>query len=154
VVETASILDVSLPSSIADAVADADLIDAAIAQGRANPVVAALHGLARRPGLGEMRARTIRRLIDGRVRGIDLAYLAIEIGDYESAVTLAIVDFEEDLAGRLSNPDDPVISAWLELVVEAPEPVRREFLAAFGDRKDALLSYLRPEQRARLEIPK
>lgn len=152
VVDATSVLGRRLPAPMADAVADPSLIDAAIALGRANSVIATLHGLARDGTVVAARAEIVRKLIAAHVRGINLAYLAVEIGDYESAVTLALVDFEEHIADRITkDPSDPVISAWLAFVVNVPEPVRREFLAAFGDRKDALLSLLWPQHRAKLD---
>lgn len=122
VVETVALDDLTIPVRIADAIDDLALIDAAISMRRTSIVCAALHQLGTRADLASTRKRVVRRLIAAGAGGIELAGLAIDIGDVLPAATLAAKDFETHIVPRLAGgPPDAIVGAWLGWLADQPD---------------------------------
>lgn len=160
VVETVALDEVAIPARIAEAVDDLALIDAAIAMRRTSVVCAALHQLGARPEVATTRKRVVRRLVAAGAGGIELAGLAIEIGDVVPAAGLAARDFDASIIPRLDRPPpDAVVGAWLGWLGDQPDiavvaVLRRLAQSALGKLGgfDALFRFsTNPARAARLQ---
>jgi hypothetical protein len=155
VVEGVSLADTAIPPRIANALDDPSVIDAAIAMRRTSSVCAALHHLGPAPELSSTRKRVVRRLVAAGAGGIELAGLAIDVGDVVPGANLALRDYESAIVPRLAGgPPDPVVSAWLAFLSDQPDTaavaiLRR--LSTAGHDIDRLLTFsANPTHAARL----
>lgn len=122
VVETVSIEEVEIPERIVAALDDPTLVNAAIAMRKTSAVCAAFHQLGDRAELASTRKRVVRRLVAAGATGIELAGLAISIGDVVPGATLAVREFETAIAGRIAGgPPDVIVGAWLGWLADQPD---------------------------------
>ncbi|NVB83764.1 MAG: hypothetical protein HOV81_35645 [Kofleriaceae bacterium] len=143
VVRLVSVTEQPIPDCIADAVDDLALVDAAVSRGAANAVCAALHQLGARPELATTRRRVVRRLIAAGVTGISLAGLAAEIGDCAAGASLAVRDFDDHVAARVTRlPPDLIVSSWLSWLAAQPDELALAALRTLVSRDVKLVAVL------------
>ncbi len=148
VVEAVSLAELAIPDTIADALDDGTLIEAAIKERQTNAVCAALHQLGPRSDLASTRKRVVRRLVAAGATGTNLADLAFQIGDLAAGATLAVRDLDDHLIARLARPrPEPIVEAWLGWLAEQSDAAVTavlRMLVARGDSLDRLLAHAGP----------
>lgn len=113
----ASITELPLPDGVSDAVLDAPLVDAALADGFAEAIIGALRQLpVADAGLRFVRVMVGRRLLAARRFGSHVTQLLLDGHDDEAAIRAAAAHFVE-LAPQLAVPPAPAHAAWARLAI-------------------------------------
>lgn len=124
----ASLTELPLPDSVADAIQDTLLVDAALAYDLPQAVIGALRQLpVDDRGLRFVRVLVGRRLLAARSYGSHVTQVLIDGGDLDAAARAAALHFGL-LAPHLSATPMPVHAAWARLAIGWMKEHERMFI--------------------------